>query len=160
MNNLREILGAVYRKDGKALEKLNSTTVNMVDQDGRSPLMHAVLASDADPSVVRLLIKHGANVNAFDNGQKWTTLHFAARDQNEEIVSILLEAGAAVDPVDMFGNTPLWRSVMNSTSSLTTIKKLVEHGADPNRKNNDGIAPIDIARTIGRTDIVALLEGK
>lgn len=160
MDNLNEILGAVYRKDVKALERLTPATANMRDQDGRTPLIHAVLAEDADPSIVQLLIRHGADINAFDSGQKWTALHFAARDQNEAIVRSLLEAGATVDPADMFGNTPLWRSVMNSTSNLAAMKELVKHGADPHRKNNRDVAPIDVAREIGRTDIVALFEGK
>ncbi len=160
MNNLDDILGAVYRKDVKALARLTPSTVNMTDQDGRTPLMHAILADDADPSIVHMLINHGANINASDSGQKWTALHFAARDQNEAIVRSLLEAGATVDPVDVFGNTPLWRSVMNSTSSLAAMKELVKHGADPHRENNHGVAPIDVARDIGRDDIVALFEGK
>ena len=159
MNKLDEILGAVYRKDLTALEKFTPEDVNTKDQDGRTPLMHAILADDADPSIVQLLIKRGADINTFDSGQKWTALHFAARDQNEAIVRSLLEAGATVDPVDVFGNTPLWRSVMNSTPSLAAIKELLKHGADPYRKNNSGIAPIDVARDTGRADIVALFEG-
>lgn len=160
MNNLDEIIEAVYRKDIMALKKLSLASVNMTDQDGRTPLMHAILAEDADPSIVRLLINQGANVNAFDGGQKWTALHFAARDQEEAIVRILLEEGATVDPVDVFGNTPLWRGVMNFTSNIDMIKELVAHGADPHRKNNHGVSPIDIARKIGLTDIVSLFEGE
>jgi ankyrin repeat protein len=73
---------------------------------------------------------------------------------------MLLEAGAKVDPVDVFGNTPLWRSVMNSTSDLGAIKELLKHGADPSIKNNHGRAPIDIARDTRRDDIIALFKGK
>lgn len=159
MNRLDQILGAVYRKDMTALEGFTPEDVNTKDQDGRTSLMHAILAEDADPSIVQLLINHGADINTYDNGQKWTALHFAARDQNEAIVRSLLDAGATVDPVDVFGNTPLWRSVMNSTSSLAAIRELLKHGADPHRKNGHGSAPIDIARDTGRADIVALFEG-
>jgi len=160
MNYLDEILGAISRKDIMALKMLTPTHVNIRDQDGMTTLMNAILEEDVDPSIVRLLIERGADINASDTSEKWTALHLAARDQNEEIVSILLEAGATVDPVDVFGNTPLWRSVMNSNSSLATIKELVKHGADPYRKNNYGVSPIDLARKIGRVDIVAIFEGK
>jgi ankyrin repeat protein len=155
---LGEILGAVYRKDLAALRRATPQDLNLRDQDGRTPLMHAILAEDADPSIVQLLIDHGADVNINDNGQKWTPLHFAARDQNEPLVRILLNAAAAVDPVDVFGNTPLWRSVMNSTSSLSAMAELLKHGADPDKKNNHGSSPMDVARDTGRTDIVALFE--
>ncbi len=159
MSKLDEILGAVYRKDYQALDKLVPTYVNISDSDGRTPLMHAVLAADADPSMVMFLIDHGADVNAFDHGEQWTALHFAARDQNEVITQLLLEAGATVDPLDVFGNTPLWRSVLSSSPNLALIRKLLEHGADAHRKNSQGIAPIDIARTMGRNDLIAILEG-
>jgi ankyrin repeat protein len=159
MNHLNEILDAISRKDLIALKKLTPTNVNIRDQDGMTPLMNAILEEDVEPSIIQLLIERGADINASES-DKWTALHLAARNQNETIVRILLQAGAAVDPVDVYGNTPIWRSVMNSTSNLAVIKELIAHGADPYRKNNYGIAPIDIARDTGRTDIVALFEGK
>ena len=161
MSELQDILGAVYRKEFSALEKLTPEEVNLRDQDGRTPLMHAVLAEDADPAIVKLLLKKGADIHATDSDQKWTALHFAARDQKEEIVRTLLEAGASVDPVDVFGVTPLWRSVFHSGSKQSgAIKELVEHGADPFKKNTSGVAPIDLARQSGWNEIVAFLEGK
>jgi ankyrin repeat protein len=159
-NNLKEILGAVYRQDLTALENFEIGDVNMKDQDGRTPLMHAILAEDADPAIVQMLINRGADIEACDSEQKWTALHFAARDQKESIIRSLLESGATVDPVDVFGNTPLWRSVMNSTSNLAAVKELVKYGADPHRKNEYDVAPIDIARDTERADIVALFEGE
>jgi ankyrin repeat protein len=160
MSKPDKILGAVYRKDRTALEQLTREDVNARDADGRTPLMHAILAEDADPSIVQLLIKLGADVDAADNDQRWTALHFAARDENEAIVRILLDAGAEVDPVDVFGNTPLWRSVMNSTANLGAIKELLKHGGDPDRRNHHGVAPADIARETGRGDILALARGR
>jgi ankyrin repeat protein len=160
VTSLTDILGAVYRKDRAMLEQLTPGELNVRDPDGRTPLIHAILAEDADVAIVQLLIDRGANANVHDTGEKWTPLHFAARDQNAPIVRSLLEAGAAVDALDVFGNTPLWRSVMNSTEDLSAIRALLEHGADPGRENSRGISPTDLARETGRTDILALLEGK
>jgi uncharacterized protein len=159
VTTLDGVLGAVYRKDRVALQQLSREQVNMRDADGRTPLMHAILADDADPPIVRLIIERGADVNVADGGQHWTALHFAARDHNTEIVRQLLQSGAAVDPVDAFGNTPLWRAVMEAGSNLDTIRQLLRHGADPHRKNSKGIAPTDLARSTGRDDIVALFKG-
>jgi len=160
MNHVDEILDAISKRDVMALKKLTPTDVNLRDQDGMTILMNAILEEDVDPSIIQLLIQRGADINASESSQRWTALHLAARDQKEKIVPILLDAGADVDPVEVFGNTPLWRSVMTSTSNLAVIKELVAHGADPYRRNNYGVAPIDIARDTGRADIVALLEGK
>jgi uncharacterized protein len=158
MEKLGDIIGAVYRKDLGRLQSLTAEEVNQHDEDGRTPLMHAVLASDADPEVVRLLIDRGADPDVADAGQHWTAMHFAARDQNAAIVGALLKEGAAVDPVDVFGDTPLWRAVMTVGTDLTTTKMLVDAGADPRRKNDHGSAPLDIAQTTGRADIVALFQ--
>jgi ankyrin repeat protein len=158
MSQLEEILNAVYRKDRKRLEQLSAAALNLRDQDGRTPLMHAVLAEDADADTVKLLISQGADVNATDNDQKWTALHFAARDQKEDHVRVLLDAGASVDAVDVFGNTPLWRASSEQSPKLSVLKALVDHGANPFRKSNYGVAPIDIAHQKQRADIAELFE--
>ncbi len=161
MSKLNDILRATYRKDYEALEALlrNSNDANARDDDGRTPLMHAVLAEDADPAVLKFLIQHGANVNAAD-AQHWTALHFAAQDQKKDVAGTLLESGALVDPVDSFGNTPLWRAVMNFRGDPGTIEVLLRHGADPHKKNKTEVSPIELARTAGQAEIVNLLEGK
>jgi ankyrin repeat protein len=143
MSEANDVLRAVYRKDVSALERSTREEVNARDEDGRTPLMHAVLAEDAD---------------AAEPGQQWTALHFAARDQLEAIVQLLVDAGAAVDAVDVFGNTPLWRSV-TSSAKAEVARRLVAHGADPRRKNRYGVSPLDKAREIGRADLVALFGG-
>jgi ankyrin repeat protein len=158
MSEANDVLRAVYRKDVSALERSTREEVNARDEDGRTPLMHAVLAEDADAHVVRTLLERGADVSAAEPGQQWTALHFAARDQLEAIVQLLVDAGAAVDAVDVFGNTPLWRSV-TSSAKAEVARRLVAHGADPRRKNRYGVSPLDKAREIGRADLVALFGG-
>ena len=156
MRKLDDILKAVYRKDHGTLAQASLAELNDVDLDGRTPLMHAVLEGDSE--TVRLLIGRGVDVNVSDRAQRWTALHFAARDQNDAVVGSLLDAGAAIDPVDVFGNTPLWRSVMNASSTLGAIQELLKHGADIHKKNRYGEAPIDVARKTGRDDLAAVLE--
>lgn len=158
MTTLNEILGAIYRKDHATLRSLDPVEANSVDKDQRTPLMHAILASDADPSTVRLLIERGAEVNVVDGAQKWTPLHFAARDGNDEIVKVLLNAGASVDAVNAFGNTPLWENIMAPTRDATTVQTLLRHGADPRKKNKQGVAPVDLVRQTGRSDLTRMLE--
>jgi ankyrin repeat protein len=159
MGELDDTLTATYRKDLATLRQLTPAQVNARDVDGRTPLMHAVLASDADPAIVALLLERGADANAADHGQKWTALHFAARDQKASIVKTLLAAGADVDPVDAAGGTPLWHSVSTAGSNLRVIRELIGRGADPWRRNEHGISPMDLARTAERDDIASLATG-
>ena len=81
-----DVTDAIFRRDLAALEKLDSAVVNTRDGDGFTPLMVAVLEDGTDPSVVKVLIERGADVNAVEPGQRWTALHFAAQGQKEAIV--------------------------------------------------------------------------
>lgn len=152
-----ELVGAVYRRDLAEVAKANRADVNQTDDDGRTLLMHAILAEHPAPELVRLLLDKGADPDVADTGQRWTALHFAARDERAELVSILLDAGAAVDPVDAFENTPLWRAVSECRGELGAVQVLVDHGADPARKNGRGISPRRLAQQMGRGDLVELL---
>lgn len=158
MDELKKILGAVYRKDRAVLEELSPADMRLRDEDGRTPLMHAALAEDADPAIIKLLTERGADVNAVEHGEKWSALHFAARDQKQTVVRVLLAAGAAVDAVNASGNTPLWESLMASSPERGVALELIEHGADPFRKNIEGVAPVDVARKRGHAGIVRLLK--
>jgi len=155
-----KLIAALYQKDYKKIKRLVSegANINEVDKDGRHVLMHAVLADGADPEMVKFLIDLGADVNLNDKGQKWTTLHFASRDQLDEIVRILVNAGAVVDSVDCFGNTPLGRCLDNSHPNLLIIEMLLNHGADPYKKNNYENSPIDTAKLMGNLEILHILE--
>jgi uncharacterized protein len=160
-STMEKLVSAVYQKDLEALERLlTSGDVNERDQDGRTALMHAVLAEDADERVVSFLLAQGADPNVADKKQQWTALHFAARDQKAAIVQALLEGGAFVDEVDIFGNTPLWRCVMNSSPDLSVIRQLLAHGADPDKKNKHGVSARDTAVNMRNERLLSVLQGQ
>ena len=108
--------------------------------DRFTPLMEAVLAGDREAA--GSLLEQGADPDVHDTDQQWTALHLAARDNDAELVKLLLDHGAEVDPVDTFGNTPLWRAVF--AAGEDTIRTLLEHGADPDRKNHSDVSPRDL----------------
>lgn len=155
---LDHIIEAVYRKDLGTLRTASREDVNQIDEDGYTPLMNAILAEDADAAVVLVLLERGADLNAVDDGQHWTALHFASRDEDAELVRQLVEAGAELDPVDAFGNTPLWRAIFEAAEDTGAIELLLEHGADPHRANEKGISPLDLAQELGRGDLIDLLS--
>ena len=57
-----------------------------------------------------------------------------------ESLSYLVEHGAAVDPKEKDGNTPLHKAV--ESGSLELMKYLIEHGADINHENICGQTPL------------------
>ena len=69
-----------------------------------TPLMEAASAGHTD--IVRLLIAHGADVNAQSSSGN-TPLMYACAGGHEEVVRVLLEAGAHVEDHNENGHTPL-----------------------------------------------------
>jgi ankyrin repeat protein len=121
-----------------------------VDRMGRMPLHYAAL--DGDAGRVRQLLASGLVADApDDNG--WTPLHFAAQSNAADATAQLLKAGASVDARDAHGNTPLSTAVFNSRGNGEVIKLLRAHGADPYAKNNHGVSPLTLSRTIANFDV-------
>ncbi len=65
----------------------------------------AVEAGDIEQ--VSRMLSSDFDVNADVNGIGWTALHLAARDNNERLVRILLDAGAEVNAKTANGKTPI-----------------------------------------------------
>lgn len=123
---------------------------NEADSGGRTGLHCAAIKGDV--KIVRLLLSAGANPNAIDS-QNWTPLHFAAQSNALEVAAELIASGAAIDAVDSNGNTPLSNAVFESTESGEMIQLLLKHGADRMKRNDHGVSPLDLARSIANYDV-------
>ncbi len=160
MHDFDEAIRAVYQKDYGFLTRfLDADSASEVDEDGRTLLMHAVIAGNADPEMVSFLLDHGVPVGAADGAQQWTALHFAARDKRNDILEALLRCGADVNAVDVFGNTALGRSLDSLPHDRRTIELLLKAGADPDQKNYHGSSPLDVARLMENAELEAWLRG-
>jgi len=145
-----EIIQFIYTKNLTNLTKffVKDELVSGVDNDGRTALMHAILDSDYSLGMIEALIASGVNINIKDKEQSWTALAFAARDCTQDVCKVLLDAGADIDAVDVFGNTPLFRAVMAGRED--NIGLLVSYGANPNIENNSGVSPRQLSETLGK----------
>ncbi len=96
-----------------------------------------------------------AEGSELDLGDKlgFTPLHLAAQDFSVEAAEMLLKHGALVDPINQFGNTPLFVAVFNSRGKGAMIALLRRYGADPDKVNNHGRSPVGLARLIGNYDV-------
>lgn len=132
--------------------------VDVKSKMGLTPLQAAVLC-DRSPEVVKLLIQHGANVNACDSG-KTSTLEAAAATGNPEVVRTLVENGANVNWVDSVGFTPLlssFLSVGNPARNAEVVKLLLSKGAKVNAKTKDVIGRVENGPfALGRITVLML----
>src|SRR5262249_2037636 len=98
--------------------------------------VNAVSKQEINPNV-----KHGAL--ALGN---FTALIVAAPAGGPEVIKALLDAGAQVDAADIRNMTALMTAIASDHANPHVIRVLLEHGADPKRKDRDGVSAFDWAR--------------
>ena len=116
-----------------------------VDEYGRTALHYA--CGDGNTILCAELLAAGALPNSRDDNG-WAPLHFAAQAQSASVVSLLLNSGAETEVRDGVGNTPLWRATMSSRGQGEVIALLRAAAANPYAKNDAGVSPISVARSI------------
>ena len=155
--------------------------VNLHDKNpGWTPLMHAAFHGHED--IVKLLLEHKANINAF-SAKGATPLMLAASKGREGVVRVLLEKGADITLRDRAGATALQRAVQAGhtrieamlreaqgwteltyaswNGRLDDVRALVAKGADVNLHDKEpGWTPLMHAAFHGHADIVKLLLEK
>ena len=106
--------------------------------------------------MVYMLLKHNLDVNGQDSW-KQTPLHYAKNGQDEALMVLLLDHGAAVNIQDFEGNTPL-NALMKKRreffpteqtsfkefidGQVTLAALLLEKGADPLIEDFDGVSAV------------------
>jgi uncharacterized protein len=137
------------------LLKQNAVKVEARNRQGESPLMMAALKARL-PQAKRL-IQREAEVNK----PGWTPLHYAASNPepvSAEMVSLLLENHAYIDAASPNKTTPLMMAAHYGHDSV--VKLLLEEGADPMLRNDQGLSAIDFAHRAKRTEAAAMIAAQ
>ncbi len=136
-------------KAAQALIEAPHADLNVLNSHGESPLMLAALAGHLD--LVELLIKKGADVNKTG----WTPLHYAASKSQLPILRVLIENHAYIDAESPNGSTPLMMAAMYGNPQ--TVELLLQEGADPLLKNQQGLTALQFAERASRAEAAALI---
>lgn len=119
-------------------------------------LYEAVLNEDLQ--AVKTLLKD-CDVNERDPSNGFTPLHYCAQNGLLSIAELLLsDDNICVDIKDAYGNTPLFKAVFFSQGKTAMIKMLLAAGANPEEKNNSGVSPFALAKSIANFDVTECFE--
>jgi ankyrin repeat protein len=124
----------------------NKVDVNMVDYDGTTPLITAIINHNVE--MTRLLLEFNANPNVCDN-DGWTPLMIAIANNentfngvpqdNMPIINMLLENNADISQPNDNGYTPMIVCAMNGEMKI--MRKLVEeYDGNVNERDNEEIS--------------------
>jgi ankyrin repeat protein len=140
LGNTPLIVTARAHGAAKSLEVLlkAGANVNATNVFGASALMAAAASSDLDS--VKLLVKHGADVNAHVRGSEaaaiWgggrSALSWAAFRGDRAMVKFLLDSGAEINSPEGFG-TALMQAAWNDQNEVAQY--LLKRGADVRQKD-------------------------
>lgn len=106
--------------------------------------------------LVRWMVASGADIEAVDSYQR-TALHQHAMTRSGNI-TVFLELGANIKAVDIYGDTPL-HFAAGSSFNVSSVKKLVAHGADTQALNANKQTPLERALSrASNIDLIHLVE--
>ena len=134
--------------------KESMSTVHPTPPEAKS-LYYAALCGFRN-SVDILTHTYPTDVNA--QGGSFGTALNAAFDKGEvDIALALLQRGADINALDIFGESSLYRAARDGNRAL--VKLLLEHQADVNVRTGNGrlITPLHFAAQVGELDICRLL---
>ncbi|KAL2064482.1 hypothetical protein VTL71DRAFT_4976 [Oculimacula yallundae] len=119
----------------------NGADPTISDKSGETPL-HLMNLHDGSGPLLDLLIAQGANLTEGRSCDGYTPLHCMIHSLNESNAKQLLPHVSDWNVVDSNGNTPLHVLLAGQPASETGLKVLIEAGADLERRNKKGEAPI------------------
>ena len=170
------LLEAAVRGDAVVIEKLvkAGADVNAGNPDGQTALM--TLARTSNIEAAKILISHGANVNAVERWHEQTPLMWAAAESQPEMMKLLLDHGAHPDARSLLNHwtrmvTAEPRAQQREVGGLTAllyatrqgclecVRLLLDHHADINLPDPEGVTPLIMAVSNFHFDVGAYLVG-
>jgi ankyrin repeat protein len=117
--------------------------------------LHVAVAQGSVP-LAKILIAHGADLEAPSEDRGAQAIHLAANFGDVEMLKYLLDAGADVEARDQRGQTPILLAA--ATNNPEVVKVLIDRGADKEaRETEKGMTPLMRASRLGYLKVAVVL---
>lgn len=120
-----------------------------------------IAAVKDDVAMLKLALEGGGRATTTTSPYDGTALIAAAHLGHDEVVRLLIKAGAPLDHVNNLGWTALIESIVlgdGGARHVATLKALVDAGANVNLGDRNGTTPLQLARGRGFGEMVRILE--
>ena len=142
-NDIREIVAFID----------NRSDVNEQDSDGATPLLMCAYYNKYE--ICKLLLENRADPTYATYDNNITPLHWAAANENVELIKLLLKYDADIDAKTKQHETALIYGV--KSNKLDSVKILLSQGSNPNIRNVAGDTSLHIAARNLNGDIIKML---
>ncbi len=152
---------AAYRRQNDAARMLMrlGADPNALEAQKYDIVTIASVADDVD--MLKVALAGGAEATNVTSPYDGTALIAAAHLGHDEVVRVLIAAGAPLDHVNNLGWTALIESIVlgdGGKRHTATLEALVKAGANVNLADRNGDTPLALARKRGFAGMVAILE--
>jgi len=151
---------AAYRSRHDAMRALVKAggNPNALENDRYDIVTIAAVANDLP--TLRLALELGTSPRNITSRYDGTALIAAAHLGHDEVVSVLIAAGAPLDHVNNLGWTALIESIVlgdGGPRHVATLRALVQAGANVNLGDRSGTTPLTLAQGRGYNEMVVIL---
>jgi uncharacterized protein len=152
---------ATFAKQREAIRALvkAGADLNKLESDRYDAVTIAAVADDEE--TLRVLLQLGASAKQTTSRYDGTALIAAAHLGHDGVVRQLIKAGAPLDHVNNLHWTAAIEAVVlgnGGTRHQASLKALIEAGANLKLTDRQGQTPLQLAKTRGFSEMVAMLE--
>ena len=133
--------------------------LGLLERDRYDAVTIAAVADDVP--TLKLLLQAGASAQLVTSRYDGTALIAAAHLGHDEVVKLLIAAGAPLDHVNNLGWTALIESIVlgqGGPRHVETLRAIVGAGANVNLADRNRQTPLQLARQRGYKAMIAILE--
>lgn len=152
---------AAFAKQREAIRALAKAGagIDLLENDRYDGVTIAAVADDEE--TLRVLLSLGASAKQVTSRYDGTALIAAAHLGHDGVVRQLIAAGAPLDHVNNLHWTAVIEAIVlgdGGPRHQSTLKALIDAGANVQLKDRQGNTPLQLARSRGYTEMVRMLE--